>query len=329
MKPPSASSLLVVLCALTTTAQSQNVATLVSAGYSSLPSPVIAPGQLTTFFVTGLDPVSPLPQRATSIPLPTMLAGVSVEVHQMPSGFNGAIPILAIDQRNLCSSGSAAAPAACLLTLLTVQIPYEVSAPSAVIDAAGFTTTMVSISVNGQASQSFAASAAPVNGHILNTCDFGRPSNLGCSPAVTHADGTLVSPYSPAHATETLVMYLAGLGQTSPSGSTGNPSPDPAAVVINPFTLEFDYTASAAIPVTESPVGGPPPAISFAGLTPGLVGVYQVNLSVQTPPANAVVCSGTGGSNLTLKVLFRTQVLDSVPLCVETNSAAGATGSRR
>ena len=73
----------------------------------------------------------------------------------------------------------------------------------------------------------------------------------------------LAQPSSPATSGDTLVIYCAGLGAVDQTIGPGAGSP----------------TAPAA-KTKDQPrvtVGGQPAAVQFSGLTPGLVGVYQVN----------------------------------------------------
>jgi uncharacterized protein (TIGR03437 family) len=83
-----------------------------------------------------------------------------------------------------------------------------------------------------------------------------------------HADFSLVTEAAPAKPGEYLVAYLAGLGLTDV------PVPDGAASPSNPLA-----TVSVAPAVT---LNGEPVIVAFAGLTPGLVGLYQINFQVPT-----------------------------------------------
>ena len=76
----------------------------------------------------------------------------------------------------------------------------------------------------------------------------------------------LIDAAHPATAGDTAIIYCTGLGATSAAVATGQPAP-------------FDQLAKAVVPVTVT-VGGVNAAVSFAGLTPGSVGLYQVNIQI-------------------------------------------------
>jgi uncharacterized protein (TIGR03437 family) len=83
--------------------------------------------------------------------------------------------------------------------------------------------------------------------------------------AIVRQDGvTLAQPGTPANIGETVVIYCTGLGAVSPvvpAGATAPLSP-PFSMTVNPVTVQ---------------IGGAPAAVSFAGLTPGSAGLYQIN----------------------------------------------------
>jgi uncharacterized protein (TIGR03437 family) len=86
-------------------------------------------------------------------------------------------------------------------------------------------------------------------------------------PAVVRAtNGGLVSVSNPIHLNDRVIIYLTGLGRTAPEVATGAPAPS------SPL-------AEAVAPVTVT-LGGSGLFVEFAGLTPGGVGVYQINVSV-------------------------------------------------
>lgn len=105
-----------------------------------------------------------------------------------------------------------------------------------------------------------------------------------------HLDGSLVNETAPAVPGEYIVFYMAGLGLTTNPVPTGaaSPSTNLATPLIMP-TLTL---------------GGEKVPILFSGLTPGLVGLYQVNFQVPADAANGdlqlVVSQGGVQSNSTI-----------------------------
>ena len=87
-----------------------------------------------------------------------------------------------------------------------------------------------------------------------------------------HLDGTLVSEASPAKPGTYVIFYLAGLG------ATDNPIEDGAASPSNPLAHP-----SVAPALTLNGVTQP---YQFAGLTPGIVGLYQINFLVPSTTAD-------------------------------------------
>ncbi|MGA2136661.1 MAG: hypothetical protein ABSH50_30595 [Bryobacteraceae bacterium] len=85
--------------------------------------------------------------------------------------------------------------------------------------------------------------------------------------AAFHAGTTVLADANhPAAPGETLETYGCGLGVTTPQVAAGQPSPSgpPASAVVTP-TVE---------------IGLQPAQVTFAGLVPGLAGIYQVNVVV-------------------------------------------------
>jgi uncharacterized protein (TIGR03437 family) len=85
---------------------------------------------------------------------------------------------------------------------------------------------------------------------------------------IMKSDGvTLAQPATPASIGETVVIYCTGLGAVTPAVTEGSPAPfSPLAWTVNPVTVTIGGVAA--------------PAPSFYGLTPGLAGLYQVNVAV-------------------------------------------------
>jgi uncharacterized protein (TIGR03437 family) len=92
---------------------------------------------------------------------------------------------------------------------------------------------------------------------------------------LVHANYTLVSAAAPASPAEVVVLYLTGLGMVSPPISAGQAGGDGGTG--GPLNYVNEDVA-----VT---VDGRPAKVSFAGLAPYFVGLYQINF--QVPEATA------------------------------------------
>ena len=294
--------------------------TLVGSGYVNPTLIQVSPGQITTFYVSALDVDPSKPLKATSVPLPNSLGGVSVTINQSLPKQSLEVPLLSVQQLNSCSSGASTAPSAvtadCLVAAITVQIPFELHPPSPVIIGVPgqLEFTEVVVTANGTASKAFTILPVFDHLHVINTCDafpanqvMGAQVNFRCNAMVTHGDGTLVTALSPAKSGEDVVIYAFGLGSTNPAVQTGTASPSvvPAEAGRN-FMVQFDFypNAAASVPYT-SPGTGPSVVVDpvFAGLTPGQVGLYQINVRIPNAPISLLPCStfnGTTGSVISL-----------------------------
>jgi uncharacterized protein (TIGR03437 family) len=90
--------------------------------------------------------------------------------------------------------------------------------------------------------------------------------------AATHADGTLVSTAKPAQAGETISVYVTGLGDVFPGIADGAAGPS--------STLSTTTNTIAAY------IGGVSAPLSYQGLAPGFVALYQLNLQIPTGLTN-------------------------------------------
>ncbi|HLH16440.1 MAG TPA: hypothetical protein VKX45_04435 [Bryobacteraceae bacterium] len=111
------------------------------------------------------------------------------------------------------------------------------------------------------------------------------PGNL----VLVHQDFSgLVTAQSPARPGEVIVAYAVGLGAVTPPMTTGVPAPvDQLFPLADPFECRIGYG------------GGPPLDVPFAGLAPGMIGIYQVNVRMPDPlPAGSSLFlnCGTPGS---------------------------------
>ena len=313
--------------------------TLTGLGYADPARIQVAPGQVTTLFMTGLNLDKANPQRATALPLPTSLAGISVTLNQSKESY--LAPLLVVQQLALCSAGAAgtsAAASGCLLGAITLQIPWELStAPTANAPA----LAEVMVSQNGIPSEALTVSVASDNLHVVTSCDLFPSSHTiqepqpitspACGALVTHANGDLVTADDPAQPGEEIVIWAFGLGPTTPTPRTGGASPTPAAASSSLLYLRFDFRLNAGPsrpyvnPLIVAPV--PTPVPIFAGLTPGQIGLYQINVRIPSTVPTMAKCGAICGpgkctmynavqSNLTIDI-GASASFDGAPICVQ------------
>ena len=88
-----------------------------------------------------------------------------------------------------------------------------------------------------------------------------------------HLDGTVVTHESPARGGEVVVLFATGLGRTKPAQLSGRLAASAAALLWSDrFTVRLD---GAAVP---------PARVLYAGVAPGFIGLYQINLLLPDNP---------------------------------------------
>ena len=129
------------------------------------------------------------------------------------------------------------------------QVPWEVSSgPKAMIAVSNSGSVSASISVPVLAAQ------PGIFNYMVGGDTFG---------AILHANFQLANTANPAKPSETVLIYCTGLGRVaSPpaDGAPGNGQPTMATPTVT--------------------IGGAKAIVSFSGLAPGFVGLYQVNAAV-------------------------------------------------
>lgn len=298
---PASMLLLVLSGPLVSEGRAQNRAAVVGAGPSS-PVPLsAAPGGIITIFAAGLSP-SVVPANAQSTALPTTLAGISASIPL--SGATLVVPLISVFAAPTCFN--TASPPCSTLTGIQLQIPFEVPQT---IPGMGALTGPVLLVVTDRAGNSAAVdvTAFPDQIHVLT---------------VTHSDGSLVSYGKPGKPGEVLVAYAVGLGLTNPQVGTGEPTPLPAPHTTTTFVINYDFSPNAApskgvVSASSLSTGGraPFPVPLFVGLSPGNVGLYQLNFVVPFPPSGTLPCSGNIYSNLTVSFVGPNS-FDGFPICV-------------
>ena len=153
-------------------------------------------------------------------------------------------------------------------TQINVQVPYEVANASA---------TSVSVQVGGAESDRISVPVVPGMPGIFQIPGSARA-------IVVNQNNDLNSPQAPAPRGSVVTIYATGQGVVSPPVETGKAAPD------TPLSGASNVTAT---------IGGVPARVLFGGLTPGFVGLLQVNAEIPagvTPgPAVPIQIGAAGG----------------------------------
>jgi hypothetical protein len=254
------------------------------------------------------------------------------------------MPILMVQPITTCSTGAPPPPPGTPVnscgatTAVTVQIPFGIRTPCPLCsagDAAALPFSKIALAINGAVGSFIDVSPVSDHVHILTACDVilptalvFAPTGLPCPQLVTHADGTAVSPRSPAKGGEALIAYATGLGQTNPPLTTGQPSTT-AAQTQTVFGVDFNYRPNALATRPLESTSEKPPAIAllYTGATPGFAGLYQINFIVPPPPVGLGSCAdwttmppgiNVVQTNLTVSV-GSVYSFDGAGICVQPN----------
>ena len=134
-------------------------------------------------------------------------------------------------------------------TQINFQAPLEISG----------STAQVVIASNGILGPAVTVSLAGETPGIFMNPETG-------TGAVLNEDSTLNSGENPARAGSVVQIFATGLGAVSPVVPTGQPAP------LSPLS------ETATTPVVL--MGGIPAEVTYSGLAPGTVGVYQINARI-------------------------------------------------
>ena len=296
-----------------------------AAGYTA-PTPfTIAPGQILTLFVPAVGNLLTAPVKAPPGLIPNTLAGVSAVLLQ---NADQSVPMPIMEVQPISS-----------FLAVTVQIPFNIQTVCPLCSSPFVLVTQIAVSVNGVTGPFVTSTALADQVHFLTACDLILPgsaslyseSALPCAPMVTHPNGDLVSATNPASSGEELVAYATGLGRTNPLLVTGQ-APLLGAPTVTTFAIDFDYrpnalatkplapSLTAIVPLSQAPI--------YTGVTPGFVGLYQINFIVPPVPGGLSPCADLGKvgaygnvvqSNLTVSVgsVFS---FDGAGICVQPGS---------
>lgn len=237
-----------IVCASVAWSQIGNI-TVTSA--ASFQPGVPPPGSIGTIFCTGLDIKGVV--GAAGVPLPWTLAGVTVTIGGAPAPLFAVADLGGYQQINF-------------------QVPLEAKFNP---DRSG---AQVVVSQNGV--QGSATAKAPDSAG-----DFFRIPGTLLGIFQHCGDYSLVTSEKPATAGETIIAYATGLNPASPPVATGQPAPVTPLSYVPQLNLGYTEDETRLV-INDSLVlrgsGGTfvpllPDAIPFMGLTPGSVGLYQIN----------------------------------------------------
>ena len=218
---------------------------------------------------------APLARCALATVFGTNLAGANASAQLLP------LPTKLGDAQ--VTVGGVAAP---LIWVSPAQINFQVPCE---LPLRG--TVSMSVTSGGAMSGSQPVTLAPYAPGVFT---YARTSSV-LDPVVVHLDNSLVTPDRPAKPGEYLVAYATGVGNLSPMPTTGAGAPA--------------LPVAASVDLPEVTVGGAAATVAFAGLTPGFVGLVQINLQL---PSSLPL-----GSSLPLVVSFAGSASPPVNLAVQ------------
>jgi uncharacterized protein (TIGR03437 family) len=221
---------------------------------------------------SGLSIINLTAVPASARPLPNQRGTVNLGSYQTAIAPNGLISIFG---QNLASSAVATGTPLPLILGGTCVTLNNIALPLFMTSAA---------QINAQIPPGTAAGSFPLVVRSIANQAASASQQITISkfaPAVLvdasgqillyHADGSFVNKMNPANRDEPLVMYAVGLGATTGGAVTsGNPSPTNPLAVSPTAAVYFgdpSWVQAAII-------------VDFAGLAPGMIGIYQLNLRV-------------------------------------------------
>jgi uncharacterized protein (TIGR03437 family) len=212
----------------------------------------VAPGGLISIYGSSMAATN---VATSTVPLPTAMGQSCIVINGMLT------PLIFVSSTQINAQLPARAGSSAVLTIHT---------PGGISDNFNF-------SVNTTAPSVFQTGAAG--------------PQTGLATIVRADDGQLITPTNPVHSGDTIIIYLTGMGATSPAVDDGMPAP-------------FLPLASALVPPTVT-LGDAPLSVYWAGLVPGTVGLYQINATVPLHPTEGLAIPLTisqGVSSTTLNV---------------------------
>ena len=220
---------------------------LVNTGSNAPFTSHIVPGQLLTIYGQSGSTLASGSATSTNLNLPTTLDNTQVLVNGVKA------PVLAVNE---CG------PYPCV----TFVVPYETASPG---------IASIQLVNQGKTSNTISALVGYSAPGLFTLPQLGAGSFNMYYAAAIHANGQIVSPANPARPTETIAVFLTGIGGVSPSVLDGAPGPvNPTAGPVNPLTVYLSSTSANG-------ASGVQATTQYVGLAPEEVaGLAQINLTI-------------------------------------------------
>jgi len=299
---------------------------VVRAGYQrSLP--VVAPGQVITLFVHGLgEPVQEV--VAEQAPLPKKLAGFEIAFRQEFVDKTIPLPIFGVAPEPTCPTDAFGPCATSHGAMITVQIPYDIVFATSIFCCRGVLTVIK----DGIRRQETLVSLDSTRIHLVNECDTALPRTFraprgwhACASPVFDAQGILDPSRPRTRGGDSLTVFAYGLGMLDPRAPLGDslkegempPRPIP---ILSPLGVRYHFAANAGPMPGLPPFGGQVNGYTWAGVIPGAVGLYQINLKIPPVPPGTPACGtyiGGESVNSNLTITIRGQIsFEGIQICV-------------
>jgi len=212
----------------------------------------VAPGELVSIYGQNLSATS---LSAGSIPLGTALGDACLGANGTP------IPLLYVSPNQI-----------------NAQLPFNLTGNGS-----------LTIHTPSGLSNTFSFSTQPTAPSVFMSGSAGPDTGLAL--IVRNDNGQLVTPTNPIHPKDSVIIYLTGMGLTTPAIAAGQAAPS------------SPLANAAAAPIVT--LGGAKLTVTYAGLAPGEVGVYQINATVpaSVPQGLSIpLVIGQGGPSTTLNL---------------------------
>jgi uncharacterized protein (TIGR03437 family) len=250
---------------------------LTQSGVTVLPwnyDAAVAPPSISQL-VNAADQTSPVAPGALINVMGTNLSPVNVATNEVP------LPTALADSC-LTVNGIPVPMLLVSSSQINAQLPYNVDGNA----------TMV-LRTPGGVSDNYLFSILPAAPSVFRNGIAGPETGI---PTILRAENNeLVTPTNPIHPGDTITIYATGLGRTTPNIDAGVPAPSdplPSALIKPVVTL-----------------GGSQLIMTYAGLAPGQIGVYQINAIVpkggvpEGMPIPLVIKQGASQTQIDVRVV--------------------------